>query len=359
MQEIPETQLPKPEADRRNNECIIGQKRNATASRGMKVEPDYVNLSPTEELAFLRSRVQELEREKAEMAAENQRLKDMLVNEIPSLLSSMKQTMSICATKGNSLDFAQPHSVVDGAAFTQPMSAGMGRVDSAEFVHTVSACARKAEHAEFMQVSNSGRRPEGVEYMQTVPANMEDDGEYVVTDEDGGVVCPVVITDEDCHTCPSSACSSPDLPPARDCSEMEHLHVSGRDRAHVRQVEVYPGSSVFCEARAWHAAIQAQSPTAMARTLLLGVFDMDTLLHSNLRGGRSRRPTFPNHRAGLDPHKLDAIYNATLAKFPLARKGQIGTGINSKLSEIRFKSRRASRERRGLYTCEDLDVRKL
>ncbi|KAI1894451.1 hypothetical protein AGOR_G00115950 [Albula goreensis] len=289
---------------------------------------------------------------KTEMVAENLRLKDMLVNEIPSLLTSMKQTLSVCTTHISSSDFVPSDSMGASPQFPQPMSAGTGPAFGSEFIHVPSTCARKPERPEFMQaIPNSAtRRANRGEYMQTVPPDMarEEDGEYVVTDEDGGVVCPVVITDEDCNTCPSSACSSPDLPPARDCSQIEHRRMSVHEGNHVRQVEVYPGSNVFCEAQAWHAAIQAQSPTAMARTLLLGVFDMDTLLHSNLRGGRSRRPTFPNHRAGLDPHKLDAIYNATLAKFPLARKGQIGTGINSKLSEIRFKSRRASREGRYL-----------
>ncbi|XP_064172981.1 uncharacterized protein LOC135244541 isoform X1 [Anguilla rostrata] len=350
MLEIPETQPPKPEADRRDNECI-GQKRSATANRGMKVEPDFVTFTPAEELQYLRARVQELERDKAEMAEENRRLKDMLMNEIPSLLCSMKQTLSVCTGRASESDFG----VADGPGFAQPAP------DGSEFVLAAPACARKPERAEFMQAVPGGvpRRADGGAFVQTMApgaGRLTDDdggvgGEYVVADDnddDGGVVCPVVITDEDCHTCSDSACSSPDLPPARDCAELEHRHVTGSDGNHVRQVEVYPGSSVFCEARAWHAAIQAPSPTAMARTLLLGVFDMDTLLHSNLRGGRSRRPTFPNHRAGLDPHKLDAIYSATLAKFPLARKGQIGTGINSKLSEIRFKSRRAGREGRYL-----------
>ncbi|KAG9344543.1 hypothetical protein JZ751_011214 [Albula glossodonta] len=281
----------------------------------MKVEPEFVSLTPTEELQFLRSRVQELEREKAEMVAENLRLKDMLVNEIPSLLTSMKQTLSVCTTHISSSDFVPSDSMGASPQFPQPMSAGTGPAFSSEFIHVPSTCARKPERLEFMQaIPNSAtRRADRGEYMQTVPPDMarEEDGEYVVTEEDGGVVCPVVITDEDCNTCPSSACSSPDLPPARDCSEIEHRRMSVREGNHVRQVEVYPGSNVFCEAQAWHAAIQAQSPTAMARTLLLGVFDMDTLLHSNLRGGRSRRPTFPNHRAGLDPHKLDAIYNVS------------------------------------------------
>ncbi|CAL8367538.1 unnamed protein product [Gadus morhua 'NCC'] len=47
----------------------------------------------TADWPFLRSRVRDLEREKAEMGAENQRLRTMLVNEIPGLLSTMWQTL--------------------------------------------------------------------------------------------------------------------------------------------------------------------------------------------------------------------------------------------------------------------------
>lgn len=141
-------------------------------------------------------------------------------------------------------------------------------------------------------------------------------------------------------------------------------------------MEVYPGSGVVCDVRSWQAANQAQSPTAMARTLLMGVFDMNTLMNSNLRGGRSRRPAFQPQRNALDPHKINAIFSrsnlllsptsycllllltftllhlflcssdAILARFPLAKKGVIGSGINSKLSEIRFRSRKANRDPR-------------
>ena len=47
----------------------------------VKVESGVLlSSSQTAELAFLRSRVRDLEREKAEMGAENQRLRTMLVN---------------------------------------------------------------------------------------------------------------------------------------------------------------------------------------------------------------------------------------------------------------------------------------
>lgn len=108
----------------------------------MKVESGVSALSPTQtgELFFLRSRVRELEREKAELSAENQRLKTMLVHgesrsslvsesslltatqfifvtlcfpEIPGLLSTMWQTLgqanghhSIPASAGRGENYA-------------------------------------------------------------------------------------------------------------------------------------------------------------------------------------------------------------------------------------------------------------
>ncbi|KAG5266256.1 hypothetical protein AALO_G00228940 [Alosa alosa] len=126
------------------------------------------------------------------------------------------------------------------------------------------------------------------------------------------------------------------------------------DHCHVEQEEVFPGSGVFCDARALRRANQSSTPTAMVRNLLVGVFDKHTLLNSNLRGGSSKTSPYHNHHAPLDPEKLNAIYDpeklnaiydATLARFPSVRRAQIGISINSKLSEIRFYTRRASAER--------------
>ncbi|KAG5266255.1 hypothetical protein AALO_G00228930 [Alosa alosa] len=47
--------------------------------RPLKVEPDTLCMSQAEELAMLRVRVQQLEREMARLAAENHHLKDLLV----------------------------------------------------------------------------------------------------------------------------------------------------------------------------------------------------------------------------------------------------------------------------------------
>ncbi|XP_060741802.1 cilia- and flagella-associated protein 251-like [Tachysurus vachellii] len=55
------------------------------------------------------------------------------------------------------------------------------------------------------------------------------------------------------------------------------------------QIEVIKGSGVFCQAEAWKAARLANSATAMVRNLLLGTFDLETLLKSNLNGGKPTR----------------------------------------------------------------------
>ncbi|XP_067467169.1 uncharacterized protein [Thunnus thynnus] len=270
--------------------------------------------SQTSELHFLHSRVRELEREKAELSAENQRLKSMLVHEIPGLLSTMWQTLG---------QVNSPHSV----------STATGRSDSyAPYSHHhYTATNQDGDFSPLVQVPPLG--PDDLSMSEFCgPLGSEDEG---------GPGGPDHMGEE------APLCSQTDMEELRrSCSESQCTAGDAND--HVSQVEVYPGSGVLCDVRSWQAANQAQSPTAMARTLLLGVFDMNTLMNSNLRGGRSRRPAFQPQRSALDPHKINAIFNAILARFPLAKKGVIGSGINSKLSEIRFRSRRANRDPRFL-----------
>ncbi|XP_029925800.1 uncharacterized protein LOC115372237 [Myripristis murdjan] len=292
-----------------------------TDCRVVKVESgSALTASHAAELHFLRSRVRELEREKAEMAAENQRLRNMLVNEIPGLLSTMWQT----------LGQANHHHSVATAT---------GRNDSYNSYSHHHPTASEQD-ADFSPPGHGHAPPLGHEDLS---GDMSDYGAPLGEEEvPGGELSLGSNMGEE-----APLCSQTDMEELRrSCSESQCA--AGDANNHVSQVEVYPGSGVLCDMRSWHAANQAQSPTAMARTLLLGVFDMDTLMNSNLRGGRSRRPAFHPQRSALDPHKINAIFNATLARFPHARKGVIGTGINSKLSEIRFRSRRANREPRYL-----------
>ncbi|KAJ4921147.1 hypothetical protein JOQ06_016518 [Pogonophryne albipinna] len=54
-------------------------------------------------------------------------------------------------------------------------------------------------------------------------------------------------------------------------------------------IEIVKGSGVFCKRDAWKASIHTTSGTAMVRTLLLGTFSLETLLQSNLNGGKPKR----------------------------------------------------------------------
>ncbi|CAJ1066634.1 uncharacterized protein LOC117812021 [Xyrichtys novacula] len=283
---------------------------------------DLPVLSPSHaaELHFLRSRVRELEREKVELSAENQRLKNMLVHEIPGLLSTMWQTLaqannhqSVPTTTGRSDSYA-------GYTHYQPPTTNQ----DGDFSPHV--------YIQQLQEELSGDMSESW-------GPLGSDSEEMPVGADLGLGSHMAEE--------APLCSQTDMEELRrSCSESQCT--SGHVNGQVSQVEVYPGSGVLCDARSWQAASQAQSPTAMARTLLMGVFDMNTLMNSNLRGGRSRRPAFHPQRSALDPRKINAIFNAILARFPLAKRGVIGSGINSKLSEIRFRSRKANRDPRFL-----------
>ncbi|KAI3362877.1 hypothetical protein L3Q82_001928 [Scortum barcoo] len=299
----------------------VPQRTHSSGPTVVKVESGVpVLTSPeTTELHFLRLRVRDLEQEKAELSAENQRLKNMLVHEIPGLLSTMWQTLG----QTNS-----HHS----------FSTATDRSDSyAPYSHYHRSTTQEGDFSPQVYVQPLQEELSGDMSETWGPLGSED--EELLGGADLGVGSHM---GEE-----APLCSQTDMEELRrSCSESQCTagHLNGQ----VSQVEVYPGSGVLCDVRSWQAANQAQSPTAMARTLLMGVFDMNTLMNSNLRGGRSRRPAFHPQRSALDPHKINAIFNAILARFPLAKKGVIGSGINSKLSEIRFRSRRANRDPRFL-----------
>jgi len=46
----------------------------------------------------------------------------------------------------------------------------------------------------------------------------------------------------------------------------------------------------------------------MARSLVVGLFDVETLLNSNLKGGSSKRPGDGVRLRKLDEAKVEAIY---------------------------------------------------
>ncbi|KAL0974044.1 hypothetical protein UPYG_G00214670 [Umbra pygmaea] len=102
------------------------------------------------------------------------------------------------------------------------------------------------------------------------------------------------------------------------------------------KVEIHPGSGVMVEKLAWAYALNANSATVFVRHLLTAVFPVEILLVSNLcgnkrGGGEARVP--------LDKNKLDAIYSATLERWPGTQLSIIGSTINAKITELRSKSK--------------------
>ena len=74
---------------------------------------------------------------------------------------------------------------------------------------------------------------------------------------------------------------------------------------------MYSGSSILISRSAASTASHATSATAMARVLLLAMFDPQTLLSSNLKGGMSKHATGDDATRfqKLDEAKLEAIYS--------------------------------------------------
>ncbi|KAG5273758.1 hypothetical protein AALO_G00155160 [Alosa alosa] len=102
------------------------------------------------------------------------------------------------------------------------------------------------------------------------------------------------------------------------------------------KVEIHPGTGVMIDKIAWAYALNSNSATVFVRHLLTAVFPLEILLVSNLRGTkRSGGDT----RLPLDKNKLDAIYSATLERFPGTPLSSIGTTINAKITELRSKSK--------------------
>ncbi|KAK7922175.1 hypothetical protein WMY93_009077 [Mugilogobius chulae] len=117
------------------------------------------------------------------------------------------------------------------------------------------------------------------------------------------------------------------------------------------KVEITPGSQVYVDKLAWAVAQNANSASCFIRTLLTAVFPMDVLLVSNLRG-TSRDSSKPGRQA-LEKTKVDAIYRATLEKWPHIAPSQIGAVINSKLTEIRGKKKQKNLDNETLMLFDD------
>ncbi|XP_061563943.1 uncharacterized protein LOC133418981 [Cololabis saira] len=134
----------------------------------------------------------------------------------------------------------------------------------------------------------------------------------------------------------SSANSSPSLPRSTPPSSMSESVTPSLTDSQSSKVEIHPGTGVMVEKLAWTYAFNANSATVFVRHLLTAVFPLEILLLSNLRGGKRGGG---DARLPLDKKKLDAIYSATLERWPGTQLSSIGTTINGKITELRTKSR--------------------
>nr|XP_033466369.1 uncharacterized protein LOC117246618 [Epinephelus lanceolatus] len=130
-----------------------------------------------------------------------------------------------------------------------------------------------------------------------------------------------------------SPLSLPKSAPSRSTSES--AFPAKRDSPSSK-VEIHPGTGVMVEKLPWAYAVNANSATVFVRHLLTAVFPVEILLVSNLRGGKRGRG---DTRLPLDKNKLDAIYSATLERWPGTQPSSIGITINAKITEFRANSK--------------------
>ena len=65
----------------------------------------------------------------------------------------------------------------------------------------------------------------------------------------------------------------------------------------------------MCDRMLWSKAKHCTTASQLARTLLVGVFDTQTLLMSSLKGRANKRDSTADAKKPLDPERLNAIYS--------------------------------------------------
>ncbi|KAK0155079.1 hypothetical protein N1851_002595 [Merluccius polli] len=111
------------------------------------------------------------------------------------------------------------------------------------------------------------------------------------------------------------------------------------------KVEIHPGTGVMIDKLAWAYALISNSATVFVRQLLTAVFPLEILMVSNLRGTKR---SGGDPRLPLDKNKLDAIYSATLERFPGTPLSSIGSAVNAKITELRSKSKTSTPHSRAV-----------
>ncbi|CAM4606685.1 unnamed protein product [Leuciscus chuanchicus] len=73
------------------------------------------------------------------------------------------------------------------------------------------------------------------------------------------------------------------------------------------QVKIGNDGTVTVSSHCWETAKACTTPNGMARVLLMGLFSVDVLLKSNLKGGVSKLDPCADRLQALDPRKLQAL----------------------------------------------------
>ncbi|KAJ7993890.1 hypothetical protein DPEC_G00259390 [Dallia pectoralis] len=73
------------------------------------------------------------------------------------------------------------------------------------------------------------------------------------------------------------------------------------------QVKIGNDGTVTVSSHCWETAKACTTPNGMARVLLMGLFSLDVLLKSNVKGGVSKLDSYAECRHALDPRILQAL----------------------------------------------------
>ncbi|CAG5093132.1 Protein of unknown function, partial [Cotesia congregata] len=108
----------------------------------------------------------------------------------------------------------------------------------------------------------------------------------------------------------------------------------------IEPIEIgHEGSNVFVRREQWDTANSRDTFQSMGVSLVRALFDDETLLRSNYKGGKSKINKNAPQRPGLDPNIMTSIKEAVKRKFPVKFKQFVfGMAINNMMTEFRRKN---------------------
>ncbi|KAM9314854.1 uncharacterized protein KZ484_024556 [Pholidichthys leucotaenia] len=97
---------------------------------------------------------------------------------------------------------------------------------------------------------------------------------------------------------------------------------------------------VTISSHCWETAKSCTTPNGMVRVLLMGLFDVEVLLKSNLKGGASKLDPNAERRQALNLRKLQALQDAVVKQFLRAKEADVRKSISSRICELRHQVKR-------------------